>query len=102
MFTMIDNERFDLGCTWFTNKAHFHLNGFSNKQNRRFWGFENPHLCEKKLLHSPKITVLAAVCSRGIFGHFIMRETITSVRYVTILEQFVAIQIALEDQQGIE
>ncbi|GBN67990.1 hypothetical protein AVEN_157759-1 [Araneus ventricosus] len=40
ILTMIDNEGFDVGCIWFTDEAHFHLNGFVNKQNWRFWGSE--------------------------------------------------------------
>ncbi|GFU18075.1 uncharacterized protein TNCV_1446341 [Trichonephila clavipes] len=43
MLTMIDSEGFDVGCIWFTDEAHFHLNGFVNKQNWRFWGSENPY-----------------------------------------------------------
>ncbi|GBM35696.1 hypothetical protein AVEN_260819-1 [Araneus ventricosus] len=38
MLTMIDSEGFDVGCIWFTDEAHFHLNGIVNKQNWRFWG----------------------------------------------------------------
>ncbi|GBN75477.1 hypothetical protein AVEN_190956-1 [Araneus ventricosus] len=30
ILTMIDNEGFDVGCIWFTDEAHFHLNGFVN------------------------------------------------------------------------
>ncbi|GBN35678.1 hypothetical protein AVEN_121275-1 [Araneus ventricosus] len=56
ILTVIDNEGFDVGCIWFTDEAHFYLNGFVNKQNWRFWGSENPHLCEEKPQHSPKIT----------------------------------------------
>ncbi|GFY16767.1 uncharacterized protein TNCV_4337681 [Trichonephila clavipes] len=60
MLTMIDSEGFDVGCIWFTDEAHFHLNGFVNKQNWRFWGSENPYWCEVKPLYSPKVTVWAA------------------------------------------
>lgn len=70
ILTMIDNEGFDVGCIWFTDEAHFHLNGFMNKQNWRFWGSKNPHLCEAKLLHSPKVTVSTVVSSRGIICPF--------------------------------
>ncbi|GBN29079.1 hypothetical protein AVEN_201701-1 [Araneus ventricosus] len=56
ILTMIDNEGFDVGCIWFTDEAHFHFNGFVNRQNWAFWGSENPHLCEEKPLHSPKVT----------------------------------------------
>ncbi|GFT19222.1 uncharacterized protein TNCV_303401 [Trichonephila clavipes] len=91
-----------LACIWFTDEAHFHLNGFVNKQNWRFWGSENPYWCEVKPLYSPKVTVWAAVCSRGIIGPFFIRETVTSERYVTILEQFVATQQVLENRPRIE
>ncbi|GBN31561.1 hypothetical protein AVEN_100073-1 [Araneus ventricosus] len=100
--TMIDNEGFDVGCIWFTDKAHFYLNGFVNKQNSRFWCSENPHLCEEKPLYSPKITAWVAVCSRCIIGPFFMRETTSSERHITILEQFVSTQLALEDRLRIE
>ncbi|GBM44771.1 hypothetical protein AVEN_164927-1 [Araneus ventricosus] len=36
ILTMVDNEGFDVGCIWFTDEAHLHLNGFVNKQNWRF------------------------------------------------------------------
>ncbi|GBN63229.1 hypothetical protein AVEN_188110-1, partial [Araneus ventricosus] len=80
ILSMIDNEGFHVGCIWFIDEAHFHLNGFVNKQNWRFWGSENPHLCEEKPLHSPTVTTWVAVCSRGIIGPFSMRETISSER----------------------
>ena len=28
-----------------TDEAHFHLNGYLNKQDLRFWGTENPRCC---------------------------------------------------------
>ncbi|GFV10512.1 uncharacterized protein TNCV_4409931 [Trichonephila clavipes] len=46
---------------------------------------------------SEAVNVWAAVCSRGIIGPFFIRETVTSERYVTILEQFVATQQVLEN-----
>lgn len=81
ILTMIDTDGFDVGCIWFTDEAHFHLNGIVNKQNWRFWGSENPHLCEEKALYSPKVTAWAAVCARGIIGPFFVRETVTTERY---------------------
>ncbi|GBM86135.1 hypothetical protein AVEN_75409-1 [Araneus ventricosus] len=100
ILTMIDNEGFDVGCIWLTDEAHFHLNGFVNKQNWRFWGSENPHLCEEKPLHSPKVTALVAVCRRGIIGPFIMRETISSECYITILEQFVSTRWRIDQESS--
>ncbi|GBM26475.1 hypothetical protein AVEN_206164-1 [Araneus ventricosus] len=102
ILTMIDNEGFDVGCIWFTDEAHFHLNGFAKKQNWRFWRSENPHLREEKPLHSPKVTVWVVVCSRSIIGSFFMRGTISSERYIPILEQFVSTQLELKDRPRIE
>lgn len=67
---MMDNEGFDVGCIWFTDEAHFQLNGFMNKQNWRFWGSENIHLCEEKPLYSPKVTAWVAVYTRGLIALF--------------------------------
>ena len=51
ILTMVVNDRFDISCIWFTDEKYFHLNGIVNKQNQRFWGSENPHLCKEKVLH---------------------------------------------------
>ena len=63
ILTTIVNDGFDVTCIWFTDEEHFHLNRIVNKQNWRFWGYENPHLCEEKALHSPKVSAWAAVCA---------------------------------------
>ncbi|GFT50691.1 uncharacterized protein TNCV_567891 [Trichonephila clavipes] len=44
----------------------------------------------------------AAVCSRGIIGPFFIPETVTSERYVTILEQFVTTQQVSENRPRTE
>lgn len=94
---MIDDSTIDVGCLWFTDEAHFHLEGFVNKQNWRIWGTENPSVCLAKPLHSEKVTVWAGMSSKGIIGPFFTRETITSFRYIEILQQFVATFQSLED-----
>ena len=36
-----------------SDEAHFHLDGFVNRQNCRIWGSENPHVTvEKKCIHN--------------------------------------------------
>jgi len=35
-----------------SDEAHFHLNGFVNKQNCRFWAAENPRELHQRPLHS--------------------------------------------------
>ena len=55
ILTTIVNDGFDVICIWFIDE-HFHLNRIVNKQNWRFWGYENPHMYEEKELHSPKVS----------------------------------------------
>ncbi|PSN48548.1 hypothetical protein C0J52_05915, partial [Blattella germanica] len=39
-----------------SDKAHFHLSGYTNKQNYCYWSDEPFHIMEKPI-HSPKVTV---------------------------------------------
>lgn len=54
----------------FSDEAHFHLNGHVNKQNCRYWSRENPKQKHQRPLHSPKVTVWAAMSASGIIGPF--------------------------------
>ena len=56
--------------TWFSDEAHFHLNGYVNKQNTRFWATQNPHITVANPLHPERVTVWCALSSVGIFGLF--------------------------------
>jgi hypothetical protein len=40
-----------------SDKAHFHLNGYINKQNCRSWGTENPRELHQHQLQPQKCTV---------------------------------------------
>ena len=39
----------------FSDKAHFWLNAFVNKQNMRFWSDSNPHVLHESSLHTEKL-----------------------------------------------
>lgn len=97
MLEMIDGASLDVGQIWFSDEAHFYLDGVVNRQNWRFWGTENPHLSQAQPLHSPKLTVWAAISRQGIIGPLFLRETITTGRYIALLNQFVDYQQALDD-----
>lgn len=76
---------------WFSDEAHFTLDGHVNKQNMRFWGTSKPDFYEERPLHSQKVTVWAALSSAGIIGPFFYEEygettTVMSQRYQTILK----------------
>ncbi|CAH1989820.1 unnamed protein product [Acanthoscelides obtectus] len=55
------NRFSSLNNVLFSDEAHFHLNGHVNKQNCRYWSPENPRRKHQKPLHSPKVTVWAAM-----------------------------------------
>ena len=44
-----------------TNEAHFHLDGFVNKQNARFWASENPKVIHQRPLHAAKVPVWCGI-----------------------------------------
>ncbi|XP_046962436.1 uncharacterized protein LOC124531912 [Vanessa cardui] len=88
-------ERFQsLNNILFSDEAHFHLCGFVNKQNCRYWAVENPQLKHQRPLHSLKVTVWAAMSAQGIIGpHFFENErshtvTVNSDRYTAMLRNF--------------
>lgn len=78
----------------FSDEAHFHLNGHVNKQNCRYWCATNPKRKHQKPLHSPKVTVWAAMSARGIIGPYFFEDnmgravTVNSERYVEMLDNF--------------
>ena len=52
----------------FSDKAHFDLGGYVNKQNCQIWGTENPHAYIEKPTHLKRVTVWHEHWSRGIIG----------------------------------
>lgn len=75
---------------FFSDEAHFHIGGYVNKQNMRYWSASNPKEVHEKPLHSPKTTVWCAVSGNGIIGpYFFGRgETVNAQRYRAMLDNF--------------
>ena len=53
----MDKDPHWISNIWFTDEAHFHLNGAVNNWNNRFWGDERPDLTEPKCLKGPKVKI---------------------------------------------
>uniref|UniRef100_A0A0K8SNK3 Uncharacterized protein n=1 Tax=Lygus hesperus TaxID=30085 RepID=A0A0K8SNK3_LYGHE len=49
-----------------SDEAHFHLSGFVNKQNCRYWASQNPRHIHERPLHCERATVWCAVGSVGV------------------------------------
>jgi hypothetical protein len=71
----------------FSDEAHFHIDGNVNRHNHRYWAPTNPHWSTEKGLHSPKTTVWAAISRKKVYGPFFFDQTITSERYLEMLQQ---------------
>ena len=70
---------------------HFHLSGYVNKQNCRYWSPTNPETLHQDPLHSPKVTVWCAVSPTTIIGRYFFQDdagqtTTVNDGYWTILK----------------
>jgi len=85
---------------WMSDEAHFHVSGFVNKQNFRYWSQANPRALHEKPLHSQKVTVWCAVSASGIIGPYFFEieagnaVTVNADRYVEMLQNFFTPQLA--------
>jgi hypothetical protein len=70
-------------------EAWFHLSGYVNSQNSRFWSSENPHLFHKVPLHSQKIGCWCAISRKRIVGPIFFSEIVTAEKYQEITMQFI-------------
>jgi hypothetical protein len=68
---------------FFPNEAWFHLSGYVNSQNSRFWSNENPHLFHE--VHSQKIGCWCAIYCKWIVRPTFFSETVTAEKYQEII-----------------
>jgi hypothetical protein len=71
----------------FSDEAHFHVNGTVNRQNFRYWDSSNPSFYSEEPLHSPRVTVWAAIGCPGVVGPFFLDGNITGASYLALLQQ---------------
>ncbi|GFU87873.1 uncharacterized protein TNCV_964291 [Trichonephila clavipes] len=57
-----------------SDKAHFWLNGYVNKQNCRIWSEANPQVYVETPLHPEKLTVWCALWAVGIIGPYFFKN----------------------------
>ncbi|PNF32845.1 hypothetical protein B7P43_G03467 [Cryptotermes secundus] len=85
---------------FFSDEAHFHLSGYVNKQNMRYWSGNNRRELHDRPLHSDKMTVWCALLRVGVIGPYFFEEdshtvTVNSQRYVVMMKNF--LEPALEE-----
>ena len=57
-----------------SDEAHFHLDGYVNKQNFRYWSDSNPQELHERPLHSAKVTVWCGVTKTCVIGPYFFEE----------------------------
>lgn len=94
MLTVIDGNGERVQNLWMSDEAPFHLCGYVNKQNFRYWSANDPHELLEKPLHSEKVTVWCAMSSRAIVGPYFFEDDngrtvrVNSERYADMLATF--------------
>lgn len=91
LFNEIVMNGLDLDFFFMSDEAWFHLNGYVNSQNNRFWASENPYHFHQTPLHDQKVGVWCAVSACRIIGPIFFHHTVNSQRYISaILNPFLA------------
>jgi hypothetical protein len=83
---MQDDETF-LNRLLFSDEAHFHCHGGVNIQDFRNWSNVNPYWFREEPLHSPRITVWAAIGCEEVYGTFFFVNNVTGANYLDMLQQ---------------
>lgn len=73
VLNLVDQNENFLSNLMMTDEAHFHLNGFVNKQNNRFWGSQNPKNLHQKSLHAIRVTVWCGITAQKVYGPFFLK-----------------------------
>ena len=74
MVKVLQHENADFAAKIiFSDEAHFHLDGFVNRQYCRIWGEENPRMIHEKQMHPQRVNVWCGFWAGGIIGPFFMK-----------------------------
>ena len=90
---------------FFSDEAHFWLNGYVNKQNCRIWSEDNPQVYVKTPLHPEKMTVWCALWAGGIIGPYFFKNddgqnvTVNGDRYRAMITNFFIPELNNHDVQ---
>ena len=77
-----------------SDEAHFHLEGYVNKQNCRIWGSENPRIIIKKPLYLQRLTFWYGFWAGGIIEPYFFENeagvavSVKVLHYRTMINEF--------------
>ncbi|GFW09478.1 uncharacterized protein TNCV_3995851 [Trichonephila clavipes] len=90
---------------FFSDEAHFWLNGYVNKQNCHIWSEANPQVYVETPLHPEKLTVSCALWAGGIIGPYFFKNdechnvTVNGDRYRAMITNFFIPELNTHDVQ---
>lgn len=93
-FLRLTNDEAFLSHLIMSDEAHFHLGGYVNKQNYRFWGVENPKIIHTQLSHPQKVTVWCGITNARILGPYFFEDgngaavTVNGENYRKMIEEY--------------
>ena len=88
---IINHEKVDAGFSSkiiLSDEAHFHLDGFVNRQNCRVWGLENLRVISEKQMYPQRVTVWCGFWAGIIEPYFFENEAVNGARYRDTITQF--------------
>jgi len=100
MLDLIGEDEDLVNNIWMSDEAHFHVSGFVNKQNFRYWSQANTRALHEKPLHSQKVTVWCAMSTLGIIRPYFFENeagnavTVNADRYMEMLQNFFTPQLS--------
>lgn len=83
-----------------SDEAHFHLNGYVNKQNCRVWATENPRIVQQHQLHPIRCTVWCGIMANRIIGPYFFEDenenplTVTGESYRNMINNYLRPKVA--------
>ncbi|GFS60271.1 uncharacterized protein TNCV_2827491 [Trichonephila clavipes] len=94
-------------CFFFSDEAHFWLNGYVNKQNCSIWSEANSQVYVETPLHPEKLTVWCALWAGGIIGPYFFKKddghnvTVNGDRYRAMITNFFIPELNNNDVQAL-
>ena len=82
---MIEEGHLDTLLYFISDEAWFHLSGYVNSQDTRYWSSENPHVIQEKPWHDLKIGAWCAVSGTKIISPIFFELTVNTDVYLHIL-----------------
>ena len=94
LLTRVSGNPAYLNNICFSDEATFHLSGTVSRQNSRIWASHNPYEFIELERNSPKLNMWCGLLFNRVIGPFFFAEqTVNSINYLDMLENFVFIQL---------